>query len=103
MFVATVINFILSSLNTGSQIAEFIVSIRKALILDINYPLSEELELLNNALRNPNVVALWAANFPVSIELSLSDSVSINARCRYCSPISLSSGGLGPSSHINSG
>ena len=71
MFAATVINFILSSVNTGSQVAEFIVYIRKALILDIDYPLSKEPELLSDALLNTNIVGAWAANFPVSIMLSL--------------------------------
>jgi len=72
MFAATVINFCLSSLGTASQVAGFIVFIRKALILDIDHPLSEKQELLNNALQNTTIVSVWAAGLPVSIKLSLS-------------------------------
>ena len=50
MFAATVINFLLSGLNAGTQVALFIVFIRMALILDICYPLSEKRELVNQAL-----------------------------------------------------
>ena len=103
MFVATVVNFILYSLSTGSDVAGFIVFIRKALILDLDYPLSEKPELVNNALRNMNLLTLWATNFPVSIKLSPSAPVSIYARWRYYSAISSSFGGLGPSSQIDSG
>ena len=73
MFVATVINFILSSLGTGSRVAIFIVYIRKALIVDIDYPLSEEPELLTNALRNVTILSSWAEYIGVSIKTSLSD------------------------------
>ena len=74
MFVATIINFLLSTLNVGSQIATVIVFIRKTLMitLDIDYPLSEKPELINNALRKAYLVNLWASTFPVSIKLSLS-------------------------------
>ena len=75
MFVATVINFILSSLGTGSRVAIFIVYIRKALIVDIDYPLSEEPELLTNALRNVTMLSSWAEYIGVSIKPSLSDPV----------------------------
>ena len=71
VFVTTVINFILSSLNTGTQVALFIVFIRKALILDIDIPLSEKPEIINSALQNLNIVANWAANFPVSINQAI--------------------------------
>ena len=83
MFVATVINFLLFSLNTGNQVAGFVVFIRKPLILDIDYPLSEKLGLVYDALRDTNLVIVWAANLPVSINLSLLDFVSIHPRCRY--------------------
>lgn len=78
IFVTTVINFILSTLSTGSYVWAFIVIIRKALILDINYPLSEMPELISNALLARNLLADWAGNLPVSINLrlSLSDPVS---------------------------
>ena len=68
MFVTTVINFILSSLNTGGQVALFIVFIRKALMIipDINYPAADKPQLINNALRNVNIITLWASVFPVS-------------------------------------
>ena len=103
MAVATVINFVLSTLNTGSQVATFIMFIRKGLILDIGYPLSEKQELVNNASRNMNIVGLWAQSIPVSGKLSLSDPVLIHPRWRCGSATSLSFGGLGPSSKINSG
>ena len=102
IFAATVINFLLSSLNTGSIVALIIVFLRKALILDI-YPLSEKRNFVGNALRNVNIVTYWARSFPVSIHLSFPDIVFIYARWRYCSATLLSFGGLGPSSHIDSG
>ena len=71
MFVATVIDFLLSSLNTGNQVAAFIVFIRKALIEDIHYPVSEMRALVNNALREINLITFWAESFPVSIGLLL--------------------------------
>ena len=103
MFAVTVINFLLSSLTTGNHVAEFIVHIRKALILDIDYPLSEKPDLADQALKNMGIVGRWAAYLPVSIKLSLWDLVSMHAWCRYYSAISLSFGGLGPSSQINRG
>ena len=103
MFAATVVNFLLSSLNTGAEIAGFVVLIRKALILDMDYPLSEKPDLLKNALQNVTTVGFWAVGLPVSIGLSLLDLASIHARWRYISAILLLSGGLGPFSQINSG
>ena len=77
----TVINFLLFSLYIGILLTAFIAMfIRKALILDINYPLSEKLELLNNALQNLEIVELWSANLPVRNNLLLLDSASIHAR-----------------------
>ena len=70
MFIATVINFLLFSLNAGIQVATFIVFIRKALVPDIDQPLSEQLELATDALRNVNIAAFWAEDLPVSIKLS---------------------------------
>jgi len=104
MFVATVINFLLYSLDTGTQVAGFIVFVRKTLILDIDYPLAEKRESVDNALLNMNIVHNWAAYLPVSIKLSLSDPGSIHARrSRYWSAISSSFGELGPSFQIDSG
>ena len=103
MFTATVINFLLSTLNIGIQAAGLIVYIRRVLILDIDYPLSQQRELVRSALRNVNIVILWVTYLPVSINLFLSDPVSIHGRWRYGSVISLSSGGLGSSSQIDSG
>ena len=102
MFVVTVINFFLSSLYTGTQVALFVEFIRGALILDIDYPLSEIEELLKNASSSLNTVSTWSQNLPVSDNLPLLDSVSIHARWRYYSAILLSFGGLGPSSKISS-
>ena len=69
VFVATIINFLLFSLATGNEVATLVVFIRTALNLDIDYPLSEKPELVNNALRNVNIVKYWATTFPVSIRL----------------------------------
>ena len=102
MFVATVINFFLFSLYTGSQIATSIVSIREALILKADYPLSEKPVLVENALRDMRIVFVWAVSLPVSIKLSLPDLVSTYARWRYVSAISSSFGGLGLSFEVNS-
>ena len=103
MFTVNVINFLLFSLYTGIYIVEFILLIRKAVILDMDYPLSEKLQLVNNALWQMDVVSVWASVLPVSIKLSPPDPISIHARWRYCLAISLSFGGLGPSSQSDSG
>ena len=80
MFVMTVINFFLSTLNTGARVASFIIYIRKTLILDIDVPLSEQPKLVIDALRNVSVVAIWSGYLPVSTKLLLSDSVCIHTR-----------------------
>lgn len=103
MFITTITNFILSSLKAGTEVAGFVVFIRQTLIVNPNYPLSEKPELVINVLRGVVALGVWAANFPVSINLLRTDSVSIHAWWRYCSAISLSYGGLGPSSQIDSG
>jgi len=82
MFTATVVNFILSSLNTGTEVALFIVDIRKALILDIDYPLSEKPGLINDASQGMKIVTVWAQVLPVSIKLSLLGPASIHVRWR---------------------
>ena len=74
MFVATMINFLLSSLYIGSHVAGFIVFIRKALILDIDYSPSEKAESINNTLWN--VISGWAEILPVSVKLFPPDPVS---------------------------
>ena len=58
----------------------FIVSIREALILDIDYPLSEKPELLHHAIRNVHIVIIWTVSLSVSIELWLPDHLSIHTR-----------------------
>ena len=78
MFIATIINFLLSSLNLGAQVATLIVFIRKPLIQDIHYPLSVKRfeDLVYNTLRNVNLIGFWAGAIPVStIKLSRSDPV----------------------------
>jgi len=69
MFAATVINFLLFSLNTGSQIAVFILAIRQALILDTDYPdpLRKKLALVskNDALQKLYIAIDWSGNIPV--------------------------------------
>ena len=75
MFVVTIINFLLSSLYTGTEVALFILLIRKTLVLDLDYPLSEKPELVNDALQNLNLVHFWSKNLPVSSNLSLLGSV----------------------------
>ena len=77
-FAVTVINFILCSLDIGTIVAPFIVAIRKALILDIDYPFSGMPDLINNALQDVNIVNSWASDVPVSIKLLLLDSISIH-------------------------
>ena len=78
MFAATVINFLLFSLSTGTQVAQFIVFIRTALILYINYPLVEDQELVNNAIEIMTRVGGWAQAFPVGSILPLPDSTMSN-------------------------
>ena len=93
VFVMTIINFLLSGLNTGCEIATFTVFIRKVLVMDIDYPLSEKQELVNSALHDLNIIYVWACadNLLVNIKLSLLDPVSVHAQWRYFSVISLSS------------
>ena len=78
MFTATIINFLLSSINTGTQVAKFITFIRKALILDIDYP--KKPGLVNNALLNINNISACAETLPVSNNLLLPDSIPNKAR-----------------------
>jgi len=65
MFTATVINFLLASLNTGTEVALFTMFIRKILIPDIDYPLSERRELVDQTLQNMSIVTNWTAYLPV--------------------------------------
>ena len=104
MFAATVINFLLSSLSAGTEVALFIVLIRKPLNLDIDHdPLPGEQGLGHSVLQSMTLVALWAAFLPVSIKLPMSDPVSICVRWRFGLVISLSFGGPGSSSKTDSG
>ena len=71
MFVMTVINFLLFSLYIGTQLVAFTtVYIRKALILDIYYPLSAKGKLVHDALQKLKFLVLWSANLPVRSNLS---------------------------------
>ena len=101
MFTMTVINFLLFTLNIGTEVAIFIVYIQEPLILGtrVNYPLSESRKLLDKAIALDD----WVRYLPVSIKLSLSDSRSIHVRWRYYLAISLSFGGIGPSFKIDGG
>jgi len=103
MFAATVANFVLFTLCIGTELAALVVYIRKALTLDIDYPFVEKQDLVNNAFNNMDLVMLWSGGLLVSIKLSLLDPVSNHAWWRYFSAISLSFGGLGPSSQTDSG
>ena len=82
MFVATAINFLLSTLVTGAEVSIFIVSIRKALILDIDYPLSVKLGLVKKVVWNLDIVIDWTGTMTsvgANLRLSLPDSVLNNA------------------------
>ena len=108
IFLATVINFLLSSLNTGAQVAAFTVSIRMALILDIDHPLLEKPELINRALQNTGIMASWARVFPVSTYQAITVRsrtyfCSVEGLLSNCSAILFSFGGLGPSFRIGGG
>ena len=70
MFVATTINFLLTSFVTGTQVAMFIVSIRKVLTLSVDDPLSEKLELVKKMVWNLDIAIDWVGNTPVSTNLS---------------------------------
>jgi len=74
MFVATAINFLLTSLVIGTEVSMFIVSIRKALILDTDYLLSEKLELVKNVMWKLDIAIEWTGSIPVSTNLLLPDS-----------------------------
>ena len=67
MFIVTIVNFLLFSVNTGNQIAGFTFLVRKALVLDIDYPLSEKRVLVNNVLHNLDIIYFWTGYLPVSI------------------------------------
>ena len=69
MFSVTVINFLLFSLGTGTEMAICTMLIQKALILDIEYPLSAKREFINSALQNLNIIQFWSANLTVSSNL----------------------------------
>ena len=109
MFIATIVNFLLFSLNAGIQVSLFIVLIRKSLILDIDRPapLAPKKQVLaDNVFRSYHldkldIIYFWAASLPVRIKLLLLNPASIHTRWRCCSAISLLFGGLGLSSEIN--
>jgi len=84
MFAATIINFLLSSLNTGTQVTKFIRFIRQALILDIHDPLSKKPASVNNALLITNAISACTETLPVSSNPLLPESVMIsnNAHAR---------------------
>ena len=103
MFAVTVINFVLIGLGIATIIATFIVFFRKALTLDVEYPLSEKGESVNKTLLSLMIAQYWSSYFPVRIIPSPLDSMSIHARWRHYPAISLSFGGLGSSSKIDSG
>ena len=108
MFVTTVINLLLFTLNTGMEVASLTTLIRqKSLNLDIDLPLSKipipRPGLVSSVSWSMILVTFWTTYLPVSIKLSLSGSVSNYAHWRYGSAISSSFGGLGPSSKIDSG
>ena len=71
MFVVTVINFLLFSLNIGNVLATSIVLLHKALILDIEYPLSEKQEFVQKVLQSLGLVQYWSSFLPVRSNLSL--------------------------------
>ena len=109
MFVTTIVNLLLFSLNTGTQLAIFVMVVRKPLDVDIDSPLSDigvpMPGSVNRVSQNMILVTLWASYLPVSIKLSPSALVS-NRACwtwRYGLAILLSFGGLGSSSKIDSG
>ena len=79
MFIATAINFLLTSLVVGIEVAIFIATIRKALIVDTDYPLSGKLELVNKVVWKLDIAIEWAGSISVSTNLSLPDSVANNA------------------------
>ena len=102
MFGVTVINFLLFTLTVGIETAIFTVLIRKALILDIEYPLSKKRGSINNALQDLKIVSFWTRGLPVSSNMLLG-SVSLYVVRRSYSATSLSFGGVGPSSKTDSG
>ena len=107
MFATTIINFLLSSSNAGNEVALLIAFTRKTLMTvpDNDYPTVEKIELINDALQNVNIIALWASIFPVSISSRRCRIPYLfkYARWRYFSVILLSFEGLGSSSQIDSG
>jgi len=82
MFVVTVINVLLASLDAGTQVAIFFVLIRKGLILDVDYPPSEKPVLANDVLRNSTIIGTWTGCFPVG------ESVAVRL-CVYSSSVKM--------------
>ena len=104
MFAATAINFLLSSVVTGTQVAVFIGTIRKVLILDTDYPLSGKLELVKKVVWNLDIVIDWAGTISVSTNLPRPDAVTNDTpTSRSYSATSSSFGGPGPSLKIDDG
>ena len=79
MFVVTVINFLLFTLRIVIRLVTFTTGfIQTALITNIYYPLPGKAKVVNDALKNLNIIHLWSANLPVRSSLLLLNSVSIN-------------------------
>ena len=72
VFVATVINFLLSSLNIGIGVAISIIDIQKGEY----YPSSSQIGSINKATRNFTILSIWAS-VPRSVEIFLSDFIVI--------------------------
>ena len=76
MFTATVTNFLLSSLNTGIHITEFVVAIRGGLIVGVDNPLPELREVSSDALRKLDTVSLLGS-IVCTVAIFLSDFIVI--------------------------
>ena len=66
MFMATVLNFLLFSLYVGTEVAGFVVFIQKALVDNIEIPLVDRPQLVDDALHVTNLIEFWAADLTVS-------------------------------------
>lgn len=65
MFGATVISFLIATVNIAAQIATCAILIRAALVENIDLPMGVKRTLANMKLFKPNIIIQWTATMPV--------------------------------------
>jgi hypothetical protein len=68
MFYVTIVNFILFSIAVGTEVAGFVIFVRKALIELVHVPLAQRPAIVNKTMITINITEYWASLLNVSLE-----------------------------------